>query len=324
MSVVDREARFTEREMYLAIRDRVIERRQKYHTIIVDRWPMLCELGEDTILGDFSWLGTKTRTRRIFRPTMMDIDGNPATCGDIARDYLAVKFDRERRIIRAQADEVMLSRPHPLHFEVKHIKRAVYVDIRSTYMSLMSVVGWNVDYWPRKWLSPGEGMNDFPFRHHKRTRNVLATAGLKGSVTKWIEADQRITVEYLPNRWINYQLWALMHDVLAGIAHELLPLVSYIHTDGCICDEANYDAVLSIYQSWGLPTSIKKHGECFIYASNGYSFTAHDWDDVPHPRKPLTAIYELDYADWLKRSFTKFVKFACPTLPNEELLCSTC
>ena len=304
--------------MLSAIIERREEAHERYNHIQVREWPILREQRENIILGSFSWLGMSTHTRWI--SAYASINAGPYSCtpGDVARDYLATKYQHRSRITAEQRAEIMRLRSHPLKAEPVYLKDAAYVDIRAAYWSIMSVVGWDCDYFPGRWLSPGECMDDFPFYGNKLARNCLVTAGLLGSMSIWDWQRQTTVIRNCGNRLANYQLWALVMDVLNGVAHDMQEIAWYIHTDGYICDTEDLPRAREILTSWGLPSRVKLRGECTIHGAGQYHFGMLEGNRWPSPPTRLVGMGDNRHVNWLRSRFRRLSELASPALPASE------
>lgn len=309
-----RESPYTQQEMFMALTAFARVRHEKYDHCLVDRWPSLKEMHENVYVGSFSWLGTSSRTRWLNASTAINVGGFLSTPGDVARDYLALKYQKRKRITSEQKAEIYRRRSHPLYASPIHLADGSYVDIKAAYWSILSIVGWDCDYFPARWLSSGEGMDDFPYAGHKLARNCLVTAGLMGKAKVWSWKHQKLFFKSLGNRFVNMQLWSLIMDILNGIAWEARDNVFYIHTDGYICDTEDAPQLQEIIHSWGLPCGIKHRGETDVYGAGQYHVGEKRTKRYPMSPSGLVGIYQPYRSKTLRLWVSKLAQLADPSL----------
>lgn len=250
----------TETALQMHMRLAAEARQAKYKTLIVDNFPPLLTFPDERIyLGVNSWT-LPDREERWLKPGGYHITNNGIqTAGEIARDYLDYKFPKRLRATRAQKTAINIHRSAPLYVEPTILERAVYVDLKSAFWSLMRLVGWNVDYNPSCWLVRGIPPNDFPYPDIKPSRNSLVSCGLPTPLRMW--TGKKVTRQFRTNLHINMGLWAVIMDTLHAIASHARELEAcYIHTDGYILPERNANRMLEIIQSYGLYGGIKARG----------------------------------------------------------------
>lgn len=291
----------SEEEMFNKMIKVARERSEKWNQIIVDQFPRLSELTEDVYIGSFSWFGKTTKTRWIYAPTMVNVGGYIATPGDIARDYVTIKYTQRRRVTTSQYHKIMAHRHHPLHAEVGWNNSAVYIDLKSAYWQIIKIVGWDTDYNPGYWLGVGSEMTDFPFSGNKLARNCLVTIGLNGMSKIWRWKEKKIETEKSGNENPNNVLWALVQDVLNGVASDCIKAgAKYVHTDGYICAKEDELSVRSSIARWGLVSSVKSEGLAHIYGTGSYDIGSHIAQQRGSFSKGGSSVYEPDRIDWLR------------------------
>lgn len=250
-------------------------RQEKYQTKIVDYFPPLTDFPDERIyLGVNSWT-LPDRGERWLKPGGYYITPNGIqTAGEIARDYLDYKFPKRLRATRAQKDAINIHRSAPLYVEPTILEEAAYVDLKSAFWSIMRLTGWNVDYYPSKWLVRGTPPNDFPYPDIKPARNSLVSCGLPTPLRMW--TGKKVTRQFRTNLHINMGLWALIMDTLHAIASHARELeASYIHTDGYILPLRNADKMLVKIQQYGLYAGIKARGVGTIIGMGNWKVGEH-------------------------------------------------
>lgn len=313
-----RESAFSERDMLVALTSFAAQRHEKHHHVLVDHWPSLAEMDENVFVGSFSWLGVSSHTRWIKRSTAINVGGYLSTPGDVARNYLTLKYTKRKRITADQKLSIYQHRSHPLYANPIRLVDGSYVDIKSAYWSIMSIVGWDVDYFPGRWLSPGVGMSDFPYRDHKLSRNCLVTAGLGSTSKMWMHERKRLAIKKIGNRFANMQLWSLVMDVLNGVACDVKEKVFYVHTDGYICDTEDAADVQERIRAWGLPSRIKHRGDTRIQGAGQYRVGEKSTKLFPNLSRDMLAIYQPDRSEALRTWISKLAKFADPPIAYEQ------
>jgi hypothetical protein len=281
------------------------EKHEKQSIAIVDKFPMLYDVSENVMLGSFSWYYMQSKHKNIMRRFALNFDGTIATPGELARTYLELKY-KKVRATGEQVREFQKARSAPLYAKPHHYQEGVYVDIRSAYWQLLQIVGWDADYYPGKWLGRGTPMDDFPYADIKLSRNCLVTAGLPSEATFWKGSDQKFKRLSTFNRSSNLGIWALIMDVLHGIAWDCVAAgATYAHTDGYICEVSRLSAVMGAIADWGLEARVKKVGEVSVYGVGSYSFP-NDKTNTPKQNHAYDGLLLPDYNQWLKKRFKFF------------------
>jgi hypothetical protein len=289
-----------------------IERASRYKQVFVKSLPDPDDLDEYTLLGSYSYSLQETR-RRLIADCLEIVPGVYETPAAISRDYLKLIYKRGPRFTRRQLSNVSSLPPEPNVAYPQKFLYGMYVDIKACYWSIMKIAGWNVDYNPGLWLSPGRVPSDYPFPEHKIARNCLVSAGMMSGIAFY-------NPHYLPrepygiiqggNPLQNYQLVRLIHDILNSIAVQALEAGAiYANKDGFICpDGTSAAACIRIIQDWGLRGTIKAKGPGEVKASGTYyvgSSRTLNYEKVAAPR-PMELLYKLPYMKWLQREFSFF------------------
>lgn len=238
---------------------RAADRQAKYKTVLVETFPDVTSLSEMVYLGVLSWT-LPVRAERWLKPgAVVNIGNGLQTAGEIARDYLDFKHPNKLRATGAQARALNLHRSAPLYCEPSVIEFASYVDLKSAFWSIMNIVGWNVDYFPGRWLVKGDTPHDFPLSTHKVARNALVSCGLPTPMRMW--TGKKFARQYRRNPHINMGLWSCIMDTLHSIAGHALRLGScYVHTDGYILPGWDANDLQARIAEFGLTSSIKASG----------------------------------------------------------------
>lgn len=293
-----------------AIRDRAHKRFERYTPMILREFFPITEISLMTWIGNFSWC-TPAASRRILDEDVIitRLNGVPQTPPEIARDYLLCKYTEKRRHTKNQYTAINLPRSHPRYCDPGRYADMAYVDLKSAYWSITRILGWDIDYYPGRWLAKRSDNDDFPLAENKIARNCLVSAGLMSPSHVWTgEAIKRVKTH---NPLINYDLWAAVNDVLHSIASIALEFGAvYINTDGYIVPRTLADSLINAIAEWGLNARIKGEGDADVYAIGSYKVGALTTKHKPHfALGMLNAVYTPD-ADWLKRRFAKFARTA--------------
>lgn len=290
----------SQRYMLALMVERMKERGEGWTKNIIEAWFPVTRLDEATILGSFVWTQNTTKTKWILKSYAYDIGGGWVTPGDIARDYLALKFpNRKPRISTTQYNEIVkIPRFAPLACRVGQWD-GIYLDLKSAYWSILKVIGWDVEYRPGKYIGIGQDVRDFPAEHVKLARNCLVSCGLPGEMRLWTGKD--LIFVKRQNKYVNLMLWALVQDVLNGLAHDMCYYAGavYVHTDGYIVPTDRERDAYNVASSWGLVLGEKARGLATVRGIGDYSIgevqskrleTTHPrnhWKIEPHSRNWL-------------------------------------
>ncbi len=247
------------------------ERYEKYTYAIVDEFPNPYQFEERVALGTFSYTTSKTKRRFLLSHSSFDhlAAGIPQTPPEIARDYLDYRYPRKLRASGEQAELLLYNRNAPLHYRPFTSKNASYVDLQGAFWWLMGTLGWNVDYHPRKFLSPGRAPSDFPLPNHKLARNCLVTAGLSNPISVW--TGHKMIEESPYNIHLNYGLWSAIMDTLHMIGLKALDCGAYyVNTDGYILPDRSLPEFLGYLSGLHAPYRIKGYGQTLVTGIGSY------------------------------------------------------
>lgn len=284
------------------------ERQEKWETYFVRTLPDPWTLKETTFIGSYSFSLIQSRKRMLLKKDAIPLNSvYSETPPAIARDFLTLKYKRGP-IVKAMQARRLMDGLHgvPNYANPRRFDHGFYVDVKSAYWSIMQIAGWNVDYYPGQWLSPGSAPNDFPFKTHKVARNCLVSAGIPGSLIQYIPRGE--FKEVRPgNRLANVSLFKLIQDVLNCIAVDAIKLGAiYVNTDGFIFpNEKSAANGIQLIYDWGLNASIKAEGAGAVKSSGAY--LVGGVESVPYSMREkdqrVRRVHNPDYKDWLRKSF---------------------
>lgn len=289
------------------LKQRNDERTEKYNHELINEWPRITDITSRVYLGMFAWTLPNDKRRLLWEPTHVNLGYGPATPGDIVRDYLGYKFPKRLRVTTQQYHEIMKHRSFPCMAIAGDYPDMTYVDLKSAYWSIMCAVGWDVDYNPGKWMGVRSSVLDFPLPDNKPARSALVTAGLSSPVRVW--DGHRLGWQSTNNMHINYSLWALVQDVLHGVAHDMLDVGAvYVHTDGYIVPSGRVGEAMEVIESWGLRSGIKAAGPAHIWGVGVYRVGDHKTKrQHALPFKDHVNVNAIE-KDWLRMKFRKFAE----------------
>jgi hypothetical protein len=276
------------------------ERMAGWEVVLIDRFPTITDIKVPTILGSFSWSMTSIKRKLILKHHAVDYGAGWCTPGDVARDYLKIKYPKRRvRMTTEQYEKCVLEHvAPPLYSEPCEIKDAVYIDIKSAYWSIVRAVGWDVNYMPERFLGQGADNRDFPLSKIKMARNCLVSCGMGGSMNIW--TGETIISKKPPNQFVNTILWRLVQDVLNGVAKDCIEAgAKYCYTDGYIVDRRYAHDVEAAIAGWGLTSGVKHDGHC-IRGPGEYKFPHYETKTPPRSKPTFVSKYYDPGNNWLR------------------------
>lgn len=266
--------------VYDGMAARSADRRQRFLTFELDDLPRLQDVKEPAFLGAYSYTLLATRRRLLRASVCLPLPAGLETPTAAARDYLALTFKRSPKAKSEQIKTIAAGlRVHPAFAIPREFSDGYYIDIRSAYWAILNRVGWNLDYWPGRWLGFGRNCLDFPFPQDKRARTCLVSCAISPISAPYYPADyhrpegEKIQ-KPVKNHLINLQLWRLVQDVLFSIGWEAQQAGAiYGYIDGFIApDYASMARVLEVIGSWGLQARIKQTGRGAVNGRGDYYF----------------------------------------------------
>lgn len=257
---------------------------------------------ETVIVGGYTRITMTSRVRYRLDEVLISIDHTKETPSALAKDYLKVIYKKGPVVTSQQGNEIDgRIEAHPLYATPCEFETGSYVDIVSCYWSVMSVVGWDVDYWPGRWISLGRPPFDFPWPTKGPARHCLVSCATSTSMLQWDNARGPHLVKSF-NPLLNRSLYLLINDVLNAIAKQAIASGAvYVHTDGFICpDDASTDRVCQVIADWGLTPRIKARGRGFVLDSQSYRVgSMHSKHAGDHPRDEYM-VKDVEYWPWLQ------------------------
>ena len=305
-------------KMLIAIRERARERAEKWKGFEVIDLPDPFQLRERAILGSYSYTLQINRIRLLRKYTLIGLgDGIKETPSTIARDYLTLTYKKSPKITHEQAiaigafdtDEKRNLKPYPLYAMPGRFEHGLYIDIKSTFWSVLKIAGWNVDYYPGEWISAGRKPSDFPFPDHKQARSCLVSVARPGKILFYVPVG-KFEEHKAGSHIINLSISKLISDVLNSIAATAVSMGAvYANTDGYICPSEKIAAhVAQMILDWGLEPRVKGEGRGAVRGIGAYKVG----DVVSEPYKvrgvapdSMESLHPPEYSRWLQPRFAK-------------------
>lgn len=246
------------------------------------RWP--------SIIGAYSHTYFGPQRRDLLAKDAIPLGKAWETPPSVARDYLVMTYRRRRGRLTVSQSQRLEKIQMPLYARPGVLYGGRYVDVKSAWWSILLRAGWDVDYSPNEWLSPGRPPHDFPFPNNKVARSALVSVGRKNEVSIYhpeakpeqienpnpneykafldsLQIKERTSRSY--NSVMNWGIFALIADVLRGVALEAQQHLGhhlyYWNIDGAIVtgDDA-YERLNTIIASWGLEARVKHSGDGWV------------------------------------------------------------
>lgn len=264
-------------DMIKAMDKVAIERASKYAQQFIDvPFPHPREWGGGMVfVGGFSL--TLTQARVQYLRDVIPLPNSFITPTQASRDYVTVKYPERLRSKRSQWEWWQaFGRAQPMATTRGRYRDMVYIDLKSAYWSIVSLVGWDAEYF-KSYIVRGQDMSDFPFSDNRVARNSLVTNFL----------PQNHTIAYLDGNLVplptgkrmqNFGLWCLVMDVLHAVAWDMWHRFKavYVNTDGYIIPAHAQDSAMEyIWKKYGLIARQKGRGIAQVWGVGCYDIGTH-------------------------------------------------
>jgi len=277
---------------------------------VVKELPDPFTLQERAILGSYSYALQVSKVRMLKEESLLSLGyGMKETPSTIARDYLLLSYGRGPKVKHEQIELIKKSlKPFPIYAKPGPFEEGLYIDIRATFWEVINISGWDVDYWPGRWLAAGRPPHDFPFPDHKQARSCLVSVARPGMVVTY-KPDGKFPLFSAGSPIINLSVSKLISDLLNSIASEAIDLGAvYANTDGYIAPSEKIAArICEMILDWGLEPRIKAEGPGAVKSAGAYRVGSVE--SVPYGVRggyePVQKIYPPKYKSWLKPRFAK-------------------
>ena len=253
--------------------------RRQFPEIYTHKPGTLRDVPIGTFIGGSVW--SKLHVARWIVNPNVHIGGG-LTYADIARSWIETSV--RLPINRKRADQPVEYAPVPLRARRGVYDNVAYVDIRSTYKTILQTCGFDVEYRAMNWLSRGQairGLDELP----KISYSAIVT--MSKNYYRTVTVTTRgggLKPRKLRNKYANVALFTLVRDLLHAVYSDVVETcdVLYANTDGYIVSCADVERVAAVLAGWGFGYGVKQRGTCRIDGAGSYSFT-----DRP-PRRPAS------------------------------------
>jgi hypothetical protein len=271
----------------------------------VDNFPSLYDIHSFTFIGSFAWTNTVEKWKIIDSRNGILTGVGWQTPAELARDYVASTYQKPGRVKTTQYHEFMRHRTAPMFARPGVYEDSLYLDLKSAYWSILQVIGWDVDYFPGKWLSVKSDNRDFPYWKNKLARNCLVSVGVVGQGRAW--TGEKLVFHKKQNKYTNMMLWAAVQDVLAGVAFDMKAAGAvYIHTDGYIVKRSDYVPAMEVFDRWGLVGTVRSEGKHEVIGAGTYSSPNKPNNRMANMRPKAFENINPVCVDWLRDRFSRF------------------
>ncbi len=273
--------------------------------ILYSDFPDIREIHSRVYWGIYSWTLSALKRRWLLAHTSLSDNGLICSPADIVRDYLDYYHPRRLRATGVEVRQYEQPKSAPLYIHPSTIREGTYIDIKSTYFSIVKVIGWDINYLPGQWLTPGRAPLDFPLPADKPARNYLVSIGLPGSMTIW--TGHQWVYQNAQNVHINLGLWSAVMDILHSIANIAVALGAiYVHTDGYILPSKNAAQLMQQIRLFRLTPEVRAEGETILLGFANYVCGSRKTKSLNPLRlqSHWTNVYETD-AEFLKNAIQR-------------------
>ena len=278
-----------------------IEKRLAYTSYVVEFDPPRPE--DVVIMGVYSRMWKTEQKRQVRSDKAVTFNGYKDSPTSHARDYLRSCYTP--RLAKRNQAEILRAKRMPLYSHPCILLDAAYVDIKSAWFSILSLVGWDCDYFPGRWFAKGSPPVDFPLQSNKVARSSLVSLARSSHVPVWRNGGTKL--EKIFNPCENPHIFGIIADVLNAIAAAAVDYYGavYVATDGFILPAARVESFQAFISSWGLASSIKGAGDGFVFGPGSYYVGAMRTIHLHQSPRVLDAIDRDTPLMWLLRRIEK-------------------
>lgn len=249
---------------------------EKYHSRIIERLSYTEYVDEFdpprpddvVIMGVYSRKWKNERKRQVLKHKAVTFNGYLDSPTSHTRDYLRTCYTPKKS--KTSQREILQNRRMPLYSRPCVLLDASYVDITSAWFSILSIVGWDCEYWPGRWFGQGAAPVDFPLPSNKVARSALVSLARSSHVPVWRSGGTKL--ERMFNPIENPHIFAVIADVLNAIAHIAVSAFDcvYVATDGFILPTRKAGSFMEFIEQWGLNSRVKAYGNGFVFGPGSY------------------------------------------------------
>lgn len=293
-----------------ALQERAYNRGQIWTNQIVKELPDPFTLKERAVLGSYSYALQVSKTRILKEESLLPLGARfMETPSTVARDYLYLSYGRGPKVKHEQIQLIKRTlKPYPVYAMPGDFAEGFYIDIKATFWEVINIAGWDVDYYPNKWISAGRAPDDFPFPKHKQARSCLVSVARPGMVLTY-KPDGKFPTFNAGSPITNLSISKLISDLLNSIASDAIGLGAvYANTDGYIAPtEKTAARICQMILDWGLEPRIKAEGPGTVKSAGAYR--VGPVESIPFGLRgrweAVKRIYPPKYKNWLRPRFAK-------------------
>ncbi|RMD73861.1 MAG: hypothetical protein D6823_12560 [Chloroflexi bacterium] len=259
--------------------------------------PDLSELPDGTVVGITAYTHEPSKQRWI-EPKAQVLP--KVTASDLARLFLQSAYDLP---IRRRKDQLNPSQL-PLFVRKGTYPDCVYIDIKSTYRSIVEAFGFDVEYRLGSYLSCDTGIRlPDDLRKCKAAYASVVSLSANYKSVMQVKRGARLETVYVRNVYHQPCLWSLTRDLLHAVYTAMFYNVRlfYANTDGYIVRRKDLELSESIIASFGFTSSIKATGNAVVYGVGSYRIGKVATKRVSHSENFGTKPMPRHYVSWLRQ-----------------------
>jgi hypothetical protein len=269
-------------------------------------------------VGAFSISTKKTKIYNLEKPSI-NVDGTELIGTEISK-YL-ILLNQTEGGYRRETAELLEQTPPPLYANPVKLDRAVYVDIKSCYYSLLTKL-WGIKYSRGRYLGTSKERGFYipeQFKEilseHKSIRNAIYGITRVRTRTKFIvdKSNINFTIEKSRNPLYYPDIGLSILDITQAIGTLAVFKFGavYVAIDGFIIPEKKLISFIEFLHSLGLQAGIKAEGEVEIKNFYTYSFntlTSKNWQIIEKAKEiKSNLIFDTKTAEEIIKKFKPFL-----------------
>ena len=240
---------------------------------IVDFLPEVKTLPNGTRYGIYS-ASTPKRERFVRYQAWKEFEGMNETETGFVRHWIG-KMEKPRAR-RNQAEGVESARS-PLFCKPSCTEEAVYVDLKSAYQSVYSVLGWNCEYLRGRYMIADSDPLIWPYPKEWKTGRSFVVSGARPRLTGFFVKDGMLKAGKYRSPFSNPSLVCAVYDVLSSVARLAVNVfqATYYNTDGAIIPAKFETKYIETLAAFGLKAETKYKGESIVFNSSYWYVGPH-------------------------------------------------
>lgn len=276
------------------------EHQAKYTVHVCAELPAHRDLPDGTVIGIVAYTHEPSKTRWLKRNALV---AENTTAADAARLWLQASYNLPLKRRRDQFNPA----PIPIAAKPRLYPDCVYVDIKSTYKTIVNAFGYDVEYRRGRYLSVERYRPPMPRVIAENKRAYASVVALSASyhsvMQKWSADLGRLVTFKVRNMYHQPCLWSLTRDILLGVYSEIFWTAEllYANTDGYIVRKRDAGRVGRVIESWGFRYSIKASGNCEVYGVGSYAIGSQRTLRETRSERTITRPMPSWEIRWLKR-----------------------